>query len=267
MFRTREFFDQLLIETGNNEAALNMYLVVNGGRDATLIEFTNYGDEKGNRLVEIASSLPNVRSEWEMKGDHPPRYLIANKSVPDKLFTDALGDIGESMGKILGFKCPGDMGGRYTVNIYALISPGNQRIDIHVEMCSNPPKENQYEHTLEKMRSVDFPGLTFHLEISDDGYTYYTFLPFIGTSDIDTLFKYRKSIANTVSNIVTNSPIQSMLETADSKEKFIQVWNRIRSTVIVLAIVNENADYVNPELREDFFSEIEQGLLTYLTPL
>ena len=74
-------FYELLKNIQNVEVTVNVYLVLQGVRKATLMEYSGIqkGKKEGDRITRIIRKLP-LKTKWESEGKQP-RLLIVNKKL------------------------------------------------------------------------------------------------------------------------------------------------------------------------------------------
>jgi hypothetical protein len=263
-----KLFKDLLSETDDDDAAFNMYLVVKGARPAYLIEFADHSKEKSENLVRIAKKLPHTRSRWERKGRNP-RFLISNTRVSVSTFREALHDE-DKLGKLLGFKCDTEwISGRYSASIVGTYH--DHAAFIQTELCRSKLDAEQYKPTLQNMRSVAIPGMTFELIIRDNGYNNDEFVQFLKTANVRTLFKHKAQIRNSIANIVPNIEAsfiwQQLYEHTPTFDTFSKFWKQHRVAILALAIFGDEEfamSALKPEKQELFYANFEKLLLAYL---
>ena len=234
----KQLFEKLLNETKDLEVAINFYLVETGGRDATLLEFTNFDKKKANELVALAKkSLPNTRQEWERKGNQP-RYLIANKRSNIKNFSEAINGDDNALGKLLGYKCGSmGLGGKYTVVTYAEYN--GKEIQITAEVCQEYPGSRN----VDRLNSVAFKGLKFRIFIKKpSAFEYNKMSDFLykNTNNIRVLYGALEEIKNAIWNLFAPSKISFLLDRIQSENDFEKFWETYKNILITLAILSDN---------------------------
>lgn len=271
MSRTKLFRD-LIAQTQNDEIAFNLFLVSCGGRKATLLEAADYKHKDFDNFVNVATNfLPNVKCHWERKNGKdglPDRLLVVNqKNVSFKDVKIAL--VNENtLGALLGFQCQGEwVGGRYTARIIGKYK--DHEAFVHQEACRDIPyTPQQFTGELAHMQKVALRDMQFELILEDSGFNFDEFLPFVKQSSVHTLFKYKQSLRNWLQNVLIDSETsimyRALFDNTDTFRKFKLFWDKYKTMIIVLAILDEQAFMLKPEKQQKFQENIERLLNEYL---
>jgi hypothetical protein len=253
---SKKLLTDTIQQVGDIDVGLNLYLVKVGVRKACLIEFANVNDAIGKRAIVAAKTL-NLRTAWENK--QFKRVLVAQKK--DAQFKRALTNEVE-LGKILGFQCPGEMGERYTVNVFATWD--KQKADVLTEACRSP-NPSDYDQLLASLNELAaFPGFHVELNIKDNGLTYGNVAKFLQTATDDDLWTFRESLVSQFENFSSESKIVKLLTAViATRKQFLLAIHTHKQTIGALAsLLDAMPNFVEESSKwEAFYLQVETGAL------
>jgi hypothetical protein len=272
-----------LSDVENVHVYLNLLLVKNGARTATLIESSNFGWS-----TEMAKkTFCDFRKQWAKEPccgslfenenvDASPRLLVYNKRLVNKLGITLSGNIDSVLGQVLDFVCPDELygeGQQYTWIIKASSSKilNGQDVDLRTEVCTRAPEEvkpkiltttKAYQKTLRPYFRDITVSFVMNTVMSTDSIMD-SLNNFLQTGDKTGVVNVKEELANELSNqsfYATAKEIENA-EEADITKENVSLWKNLfihtlfDPLSIFYPLSTEQAQYV-----EKTMADLEQEL-------
>jgi hypothetical protein len=254
--------DDILDKVGNLHNGFNLYLVSKGAREATLIESTNYKNTvRFDKVVEyIMTGLPNTKSAWDPNAlTEFPRLLVFHKSVPIDKVENTLNDTSqEKLGELLGYRCLGEMGGQYSMNIIGKFN--GIKFDVTSEVCSTKPKMEDYQEILSRYQAVSPPNMELYLSIQDAGFVLGQFAMFLKKSTIAKKLRFKEEILNMLANFDAGqkSVFYKKLDKITRKQEMQHFWEKYGNAMLSYAVIIDHWEIIGSEEIDNFLQLSEK---------